>query len=44
MKLSSINIQLHEDTEGVLYDAQNADNSFEFEITILKNTELVDKW
>lgn len=35
IKLSKINIQLYEDTTDLFYDCQNADNSFEFELTIL---------
>lgn len=33
--LDKITIQLYEDTSGLLYECQNADNSFEFEITML---------
>jgi len=39
MKLSSLNIQLFDDN-GNEYDSNNGDNYFEFEITIVKNTEL----
>ncbi len=35
MNLSKINIQLYEDSNHMLYDSQNSDNSFEFEITML---------
>ena len=35
MNLSKLTIQLYEDTNDALYDCQNADNSFEFELTIL---------
>ena len=35
IKLSKLNIQLYEDTTDLFYDCQNADNSFEFELTIL---------
>ena len=35
INLSKLNIQLYEDTTDLFYDCQNADNSFEFEITIL---------
>lgn len=35
IKLSKITIQLYEDSTDMFYQAQNADNSFEFEITIL---------
>lgn len=33
--LDKLTIQLYEDTGGLLYDSQNADNSFEFEIIML---------
>lgn len=33
--LDKITIELYEDTSGLLYDSQNADNSFEFEIVML---------
>ena len=33
--INSLNIQLYEDTTDTLYDCQNNDNSFEFELTIL---------
>jgi hypothetical protein len=39
MKLSSLTIQLFDDN-GNEYDSNNGDNYFEFEITIVKNTEL----
>ncbi len=39
MKLSSLSIQLFDDN-GNEYDSNNGDNYFEFEITIVKNTEL----
>ena len=35
MNLSKLTIQLYEDTNDLFYDCQNADNSFEFELTIL---------
>ena len=35
INLSKINIQLYEDSNDILYDSQNSDNSFEFEITML---------
>jgi len=35
INLSKLSIQLYEDTTNLLYDCQNADNSFEFEISIL---------
>jgi len=40
MKLSSLNIQLFDDN-GNKYDSNNGDNYFEFEITIVENTELL---
>lgn len=39
IKLSSLNIQLFDDN-GNVYDSNNGDNYFEFEITIVENTEL----
>lgn len=39
-KLSSLNIQLFDDN-GNKYDSNNGDNYFEFEITIVENTELL---
>lgn len=33
--LDKLTIQLYEDTSGLFYDSQNADNSFEFEIVML---------
>tara|TARA_B100001248_G_scaffold253366_1_gene230548 strand:+ start:1574 stop:2560 length:987 start_codon:yes stop_codon:yes gene_type:complete len=35
ININSLNIQLYEDTTDTLYDCQNNDNSFEFELTIL---------
>ena len=35
IKLSKLTIQLYEDSTDMFYQCQNADNSFEFEITIL---------
>ena len=35
INLSKLTIQLYEDTNNSFYDCQNADNSFEFELTIL---------
>jgi len=40
MKLSSLNIQLYDNDSTNLYQANNGHNYFEFEITIVKNTEL----
>ena len=39
MKLSSLNIQLYENDSNTPYNS-NGHNYFEFEITIVKNTEL----
>ena len=35
INIYKITIQLYEDTSNSLYDCQNNDNSFEFELTIL---------
>ena len=35
-----LSIVLYEDSEGIPYYNSNADNYFEFEITMLKNTKL----
>ena len=35
INLSKLNIQLYEDTSDLFYECQNANNSFEFEITIM---------
>ena len=40
MKLSSLNIQLYDNDSTSLYLSNNGHNYFEFEITIVKNTEL----
>jgi hypothetical protein len=43
MKLSSLTIQMYQDSDQtVLYDSQNGDNTFEFEVTILKNTSIMN--
>ena len=43
MKLSSLTIQMYQDgDQKVLYDSQNGDNTFEFEVTILKNTSMMN--
>ena len=39
MKLNQLSIQLFDDHGGI-YDSDNGDNSFEFELTIIKNTGL----
>ena len=38
--LSKLSIVLYEDSQDIPYYNENADNYFEFEITILKNTKL----
>lgn len=38
MKLSSLTIQLYDNDSNQLYDSQNGDNYFEFEITLLNDT------
>jgi hypothetical protein len=35
INIDKITIQLYEDSSDTLYDCQNNDNSFEFELTIL---------
>ena len=37
ININKLTIQLYEDTSDTLYDCQNNDNSFEFELTILNN-------
>ena len=39
--LEKLSIKLYSDDGKTLYDSQNANHSFEFEITTLKNLELV---
>ena len=39
--LEKLSIKLYSDDGKTLYDSQNANHSFEFEITTLKNPELV---
>jgi hypothetical protein len=43
LALSSLTIQLYEDSSNNLYDTDNIDNSFDFEITMIKNTENMNK-
>jgi hypothetical protein len=38
MKLSNLTIQLYDNDSNQLYDSQNGDNYFEFEITLLNDT------
>ena len=40
MKLSRLNIQLYDNDTNDFYECNQGDNYFEFEITIVKNTEL----
>ena len=42
IKLNKLTIQLYEDSENNLYTTNGRDNYFEFEITILKNTKLMN--
>jgi len=43
-KLSTLTLKLYQDSnQTILYDSQNGDNSFEFEVAILKNTSLMNK-
>lgn len=39
--LSQLTIEIYEDTDQKVYDAQNADNAFEFELTILNNPKIL---
>jgi hypothetical protein len=40
--LKQLSIKLYEDTHDRLYQSQSLDHSFEFELTILKNTKLMN--
>ena len=40
INLNELNIEIYSDTSDVPFENQNADNFFEFEITMLKNTKL----
>lgn len=42
IKLNKLTIQLYEDSENNFYSTNGRDNYFEFEITILKNTKLMN--
>lgn len=42
IKLNKLTIQLYEDSENNFYSTNGKDNYFEFEITILKNTKLMN--
>lgn len=39
--LNQLEIQLYSDSTDVLYESENSDNNFEFQITILKNLNLL---
>ena len=41
IELNKISIKLYEDTHDTLYQSNNLDNSFEFEVIMLKNTSLL---
>jgi len=43
MKLSTLSISLYLDSkDDIIYDSQKGETNFEFELTILKNTKLMD--
>jgi len=42
-KLNTLTIKLYQDSDQtILYDSQNGENTFEFEVTIVKNTSLMN--
>lgn len=41
IELNKLSIKLYEDTHQTMYQSNNLDNSFEFEIILLKNTRLL---
>lgn len=41
IELNKLSIKLYEDTHNTLYQSNNLDNSFEFEVILLKNTSLL---
>ena len=43
IKLNKLTIQLYEDSENNFYTTNGRDNYFEFEVTILKNTKLMNE-
>ena len=43
ISLNKLTIELYEDSSSKLYETQNIDNYFEFEITIVKNTKNFNK-
>jgi hypothetical protein len=43
MKLSTLTIKLYQDSDQtILYDSQNGENTFEFEVTILRDTSFMN--
>ena len=42
ISLNKLTIELYDDSTNQLFQAENLDNSFEFEITILKNPKLMN--
>ena len=42
ISLNKLTIELYDDSTDQLFQAENLDNSFEFEITILKNSKLMN--
>ena len=40
--LKQLSIKLYEDTHDQLYQSHSYDHSFEFELTILKNTKMMN--
>lgn len=42
ISLNKLTIELYDDSTDQLFQSENMDNSFEFEITILKNTKLME--
>ena len=41
ISLNQLTLQLYDDSTDQFFQAENLDNSFEFEITILKNVKLM---
>ena len=41
ISLNQLTIELYDDSTDQFFQAENLDNSFEFEITILKNPKLM---
>ena len=42
IELNKLTIKLYEDTHNTLYQTNNLDNSFEFEVILLKNTRFIE--